>query len=548
MRLDPVELSRLAAVQRAPTSHIERRVEHLALVDDYHYAATVTQQMTMPRLASERGIRHVPRRVARRLSEHDEKTAPPNRLLPLGWFPKDRLPDLAVVDEQGTQLPVLTRDDQGRVASYVFLTRWESRVFVGFSKEQEKLETLWGVIGTAVERIVTSSPEGAYLVIYRLHRFLETRHRPTDTPSGTSSDAEARFASALLDVKEFWEALAQLARVRLLVARMPTRLEQTFLVRISYTESFDYMTLRPIGVVRRVRSRFRHGLRWLGLIGLSVTREASNVGHSRSLWVIFTAPPGLEAVRCFWRSERQLARSPRISLDVSKAAVGRHAGRAEPTSDATVLDLQLAPTPDVFSAALISAVLSLVAAYLFKTGGRYAKGGGDDPSPLLALASLFVAAPAGVAGAIAFRGATIVRRAGNGPRFAIVLLTIQAALLALAVGLRQPAGLTEGLGYVVAVYSFTASGLFLMIRFAPRWRRNDRSRRPRLTRKTPPATCRGRQLHAAVTLFIVWLALIAGCAYALDSHHHGDVLQELGIAHSASHPSRQPRSDRSRVR
>ncbi len=498
----------------------------------------------MPRLKNERGVRQIRRRLERRLSEHDEKGAPPNRLLPLGWFPKDRLPDLAVVDEDGAQLPVLTRDDQGRVASYVFLTRWESRVFVSLLKEeQQELQTLWGVIGTAVERIVTSSPEGAYLVIYRLHRFLETRI-PVDSQS--PSTLNAKFARALLGRKDFWEALAQLARVRLLVARMPTRLEQTFLVRISYTESFGYLTLRPIGVLRRVQSRFRHGLRWLGLIGLSVTREASNVGHARSLWVVFTAPPGLEAVRCFWRSERRLARSPRISLDVSKVAVGRHAGRVAPTSDATVLDLQLAPTPDVFTAALVSAVLCLVAAYLFKSGAHYGTGGGEGPSLLLGLASLFVAAPAGIAGAIAFRGATIVRRAGTGPRFAIVLLTIQASLLALAVGLRQPTGLTEILGYVVAVYSSAASGLFLMIRFAPRWRRNDRSRRPWLTRRTAPAICRGRQLYAAVTLFIVWLALVGVGAYALDLRHHRNVLQELGITHVAHQHSQKKRPHKNR--
>jgi hypothetical protein len=256
MRLDPIELSRLAVIQLTPARYIERRVEDLALLDDYHYAATVTQQIMVPRLDGERGIRQTRSRAMRRLATHDDKMAVPSRLIPLGWFPKDRLPDLAVVNGLGDRLPVLTRDDQGRVASYVFLTRWESRVFAGFSKsEQAPLEPLWEVIGTAVERIVTSSPQGAYLVIYRMRRFLQARLEDSEI-----SDAERLFLKLLLKRPDFWEALARLARVRLLVARMPAKLDEIYLVRISYTESFSYIPLKPIGTRRRLESRIRRGL------------------------------------------------------------------------------------------------------------------------------------------------------------------------------------------------------------------------------------------------------------------------------------------------
>jgi len=531
MRLDPVELSRLAAVQLNPASYIERRVEELSLLDDYHYAATVTQQIMIPRLHGERGVRQARSRAARRLAAHDDKLSAPNRLVPLGWFPKDRLPDLAVADSLGDRLPALTRDDQGRVASYVFLTRWETRVFAGFSKRQRVLlEPLWEIIGTAVERIVTSSPQGAYLVIYRVRRFLQSQ---LDTP--TISDDQRLFLDLLLRRSDFWEALARLARVRLLVARMPARLDETYLVRVSYTESFSYLLLKPIGIRRRLESRIRRGLRWLGLIGLGVTRDASNLGHAASLWIIFTVPPGLEAVRCFWRSEQHQARTAqRISLDVSKAAVGRHATlEFAPTRDATVLDLQVAPTPDVSTAALVAVLIFGVAVYLYKSGMRLAQATGDERSLVLDLASLFAAAPAGVAGALAFRGTTILRRASSGPRLVIVLLTMSAAALALSVGLRQPAEVTEAIGYVVGVYSLIASGLFLMIRYAPRWRRNDRSRRQNLTRKTAPARCRKRQNQGALVLLLLWLAITGGVAYALKSLHHREVVQEIDVSHIA---------------
>jgi hypothetical protein len=112
-------------MQREPAVHIERRVEHLELVDDYHYAATVTQQFTIPVLESEQRVDRWPALARTRVGaivSTATSARPPatasnliqSRIVPIGWFDKDRLPDIGVTSGAGVALPVLTREDQPR--------------------------------------------------------------------------------------------------------------------------------------------------------------------------------------------------------------------------------------------------------------------------------------------------------------------------------------------------------------------------------------------------------------------------------------------------
>ncbi len=508
MRFDPSELRRLALIQQLPSAHLERRVEHLALVDDYHYAATVTQQLTIPRLDEER------------LESGQQGDATPQvqtargLLVPLGWFPKDRLPDLQVSDGVGATLPVLTREEQGRIAANLFTDRWQATAFANVPQYALRgVEELWGVIGTGVERVVTSSQDGAFLVIYRLRRFLAAEyHRAKRAARGA-------FILSLLKSNRFWESLGRLARVRLMVARVAGVPGETYVLTIRFTEPFTYAPPRAPSIIQGVPASIRRFPSWLGVASVPIVRDAGNVGHAASLWIIFQMPPGIESVRCFWRSHETDLKGDNISVDVTKTALGKHhAPTSEPQADSTVLDIQVAATSDVTTTAILASILFFVGAYLYKVGA------GSGASELIAVASLFAATPAAAAGVLAYRGPSIVRRIGRGPRWLLVSLILVAALVALAVGLRQPGSVIEALGLGMAIYGFLVGGLFVAVRTSPRWRWNERSRRSRLTARTPAAECRAHQMRFARVLLLCWPIVVLLVAHALIGLHRTSVV------------------------
>jgi hypothetical protein len=518
MHLDPVELRRLAIIQRTPTAYVERRVEHLELVDDYHYAAKVTQQLTIPPVPGEEqnlGPRsHWWYRAAKVESE-----ATPVRLVPLGFFGKERLPDIQVGDDSGRALPVITREDQGRVAAYLFSDGWKDKAFKSVPAESHAAAApLWVVVETAVERTVSSAPAGAYIVIYRLRRFLEVQ-----VEKASMADDVKGFVRDLVANDEFWASLGRLARSRLLVVCMHATLDETYVITSRYTERFNYDVLRPTKFLGKVARGIQWLLRWLGLAGLLVGREASNIGQAASLWVIFTAPDGLEPVRCFWRSKAREPAYEEISVDISRAAVGNHVTSPQDTRlDATILDLQVDPSPAVATTILLASVLFVIGFYMYKESLHIAGLAPEERSLLVALATLFAGIPTGVIGALAYRNNSIVRKANNGPRFLLVLLTVLATALTLAIGLHQPRALTEDLGFSLMIFSFVIFGVFVGIRFAPRWRRNERSRRPRKTRATSPWRCRLNQISFAFVALVVWLRCtwIVGKAAVLLHRQH----------------------------
>jgi hypothetical protein len=553
MRLDPIELTRLALMQNSPADHVERRVENLELVDDYHYAVTVTQQMTIPSLRRAESIPPAHgngqdtaagsadggdtpaesgdggeaaadaaegEASAPRVPREGDPSPEATRLVPLGWFPKIRLPDIRVADGSGSALPVLTREDQGRAAAFIFSAAWEERVFEDFplALANDDAKAIWAIVQTSVVRVVIEAPEDALLVVYRLRRFLTGRRKQ----QGISTELKC-FLLTLLDNGPLWDTLEGLARSRLLIARMPAAIGETHVITVRYTERFNYRPLRPKSLWRGALSLGRRLLSRLGVIGIAVTRQASNIGQAASLWVIFSAPDGLEPVRCFWESEVKDAGREDISVDTEKAALGKHVGPgADPASDGTVLDLQVAVSTALVSSILLATLLALVGFYMYKASQTIAKEAGEQRTILIGLATVFAAAPAAILGALAYRGKNLERIASSGPRVLLWLLTVQAALLAVAVGLHGPGDLTEVLGFILYVSSLIVVGVFTLIRFGPRWRRNERSRRPRLTSTTAPADCRRKQRRFALVALLAWLGLVwvlARAGVALRDQH-----------------------------
>ena len=557
MRLDPTELTRLALMQNSPAEHVERRVENLELLDDYHYAVTVTQQMTIPSLPEEEAAS--PARAERADSAPEvtgkqdasreadpargtagsavrasspggeDPSAEATRLVPLGFFPKIRLPDIRVADGGGNALPVLTREDQGRAAAYLFSAAWEERVFADFplALGTGEAKAIWEVVETSVVRVVIEAPEDALLVVYRLRRFLTGRHRQ----QGIDTELKC-FLLALLDNRPLWETLEALARSRLLIARMAGALEETHLITVRYTERFSYRPLRPRSFRRAVIARGHRLLSSLGVVGIRVTRQASNIGQAASLWIIFSTPDGLEPVRCFWESEASATRQEDISVDIAKAALGRHVGPgAAAASDGTVLELQVEPSPAFVSSILLATLLALVGLYMYKASNAIAtQPSGEQRGILIALATVFAAAPGAIVGTLAYRGKrNLGRIASIGPGILLWLLTTQAALLAVAVGLHGPGALTEVLGFILYVSSMVVAGVFILIRFGPRWRRNERSRRPRLTGSTAPGDCRRKQKRFALRALLAWLLAVWILARAGVALHHEHILHTPGF-------------------
>jgi hypothetical protein len=475
-----------------PVQYIERRVETLDLADDYHLEARVTQQFTVPQHTHKKG----------------EAKSARNLLVPIGWYPKDRLPDLTVVGHDGAVLPLLRRRDQGRVAATLFTVRWHD-TFLGHLSEATRSEAklTWEVIKAAVEQIVTSSRLGANLVMYRLRRYLEELSAATNDKA---SDLKC-FLLAVLAKGDFWTHLQVLAGVRLLVARMRGTPTRTYVVRVSYTERFEYHNYSRDGTLWRV-------LEWLGLVYIPIRRPAANIGHAASLWIIYSTPDGIEPLRCFWLSQVGQPTHEDVTVAVRKVAVGRHAesqGALKP--DAVDLDVQMEATSAVAATAALAGILFLMSVFVYKAGPHGLNVGGVIP-----VVGLFAAAPPTLSAAFAYRSTPFSRYVNRGPRALLSGLAALGSVFAVVIGFHGTRGFAEPLSYVVAVYSAAVAMLFLLIFWAPRWRRNERSRRIRVTERTAPKECRRLQGRDTVGLSGVATVLLVGIARTLTvlQHYH----------------------------
>jgi hypothetical protein len=455
-----------------------------------------------------------------------------------------RLPELSVTDSNGSLLPVLTRQDQGRVGAYLFSIRWKQVALAGVPANSEAFVSanqIWATLEWAVERVVTSRPRGAFVVIYRLWQLLDHRQRQENI------NRELRcFLLTLLANDDLWDSLAHLARSRLLFARMPAAVEETHVVTISYTEPFIYTSPPPKNPLRAALRRMRRILGWLGMTSVPFTRIASNLGQAAGLWIIYTVPDGLEPVRCFWKSqasmpvygagtndvkdavagpdisadEMDISDYKEISVDITKGVVGKHVSRARnasPSQDVTVLDIQPEPSPAFTTTVLLGSLLWAVGYNVYRWPHI------ADKTAFIELTSLFSAIPAAIAGALAYRGHSLVRHVSRGPSRLLAILTVLAAFLTLAVGLNHINDhIPELLGGTLSIYSVGVTGVFIAVRFGPRWRRSAQSRWKRVTEHTTPAKCRFFQTGFATISLVVWLCLTGLLAYVEIGHRdHG---------------------------
>ncbi len=510
----------MAVMQRKPLWYFERRIEEAELVDDLHYAMTVTQQFTVPFLDNAKKKED---RTNRRL------------LIPLGWFPKYRLPDILVQDEAGSTLPFLRRKEQGEIGATLFIGRWKLAFFTDMSLgDGAKVHAIWELIQTSVERVITSERRAAQRVMYRLRRFLWEQHKL----SSASPDVSC-FLLTILTSEEFWLSLATLMEVRLLFTQMWGRPGCTYIVSVKYTERIPFRPLfsrdrRPAhqdsevgadyceddetGFTFTTRRAIRRSLGWFGVGSIGIVRPAINLRQAASLWTIFIVPEGVEPVRCFWRSDKNkkpvkknLSIEHSISVDATKAAAGKHHEHGQTIRpDVLALDTQIAPSSAVTSAAGLAALLFLVGAYAYKGVSQ------------VVIGTFLAATPATIAGALAYRGHTFVRRISRGPRVMLALLSAQGALLAIVVSFHNRGAFTEVLAYILSLYSLSITGVFLFIRFGPRWRKNERSRWRWITQKTSPRRCRQWQAYLAVGYLFLWLLgviVVARSEFVLQHGH-----------------------------
>jgi hypothetical protein len=478
MSLAPVEVGRLAKIQAAPRRYVERRVEQLDLTDDYHWDVRVTQQVRIPK--------HGP----------DGDAEERELFVPLGQFSKERMPDLAVAGPDGTILPQLSRTDRGRIAATLFVVRWRSHFApLLWRPDRQAHEGLWDLIAYAVQRLAVAPRPLATRRIAELRSYLaEVR---LDAP-----ERELRIlVGAIADEREFWAALASLAESSLLVARLRGVPGGVYPITITHSERFHYRGHR-----RASRApRLREGLAWLGLIGFPIARSVANLGQAASLWIVQTVPEGVEALRCYWASDQETPTdSNEVWVEGSRAVASpRDGGRSGP--DPLLLDFQLSPSTSIVATIGLAALLLVVSTYVYQALPDLRSAAADgDRTILVGLGSIFAAIPSAIAGGLAYRGQTFVRRASRGPRVLLAGLSAFAAFFAVVVSLKNLGDLAEATAYWLSIYSLLLIGLFAYIQLGPRWRKTRRSRRRGKTDPASPRHCADRQLRDA----LIWLALL----------------------------------------
>jgi hypothetical protein len=516
MALKRIEIGRLAIMQRSPLRYIERRHEHLDLTDDFHYGVTLVQQVEIP-THGERG----------KPSEQDV-------LIPLGQFAKDRLPDLHAEGPDGSAVPLLSREDRGRLGATLLTNLWARSFFSAAPKEdRDTARAAYKTIFALIATVVTSSQAGAEKALELLEETLTAW-----TQSGRKPEAVQLAALALLCDERFWIEADALARSRLLVARMRAMPGRHYALTVRHTERFPYHRRGRRGLIERLRSVVGA----LGLTATEIRRDVANVGQTASLWVVQSVPEGVEALRYYWASQRHSNRpSDPVSVQANRAVAAWHPRRRAPAADLLVLEVQMAPTNAIVAAIGLAVLLLLVSTYVYQAIPTLAhessashqmlasidtpiQHGIDqgDRTLLVGLGSLFAAVPAAIAGALAYRGQPFVMRLSRVPRGLLGILSVLAGFFAVVVSLKNLGSMTEATAYVLSIYSLWVAGIFIYIQWGPRWRKSERTRWEWRTRRASPRRCRRNQSWLAFVWLVAWtfgVVLFAHCQVALQDAH-----------------------------
>jgi hypothetical protein len=496
MDLDPIEVGRLAKLQKYPLEYLERRVESIDLKDDHHYSVTVTQQIIIP-------------------SHGEGKQEVSQALIPVGYYSKTFLPDLRVARENGSELPVANRADRALLTAIIVGSPWEHLVLDAVpAGEKDAAEGLWTVVQDYIGEIATEQPKQAQTLFDDLRELLNEWGASSKlTPHLRSA------AAAVIATPEFWTAVEAMIDTRLIVATIRGTTGEPTVVTCTYTERFSYVKQ---GQMRWLVSL----LQWLGWLAYGITRRAANMGRTRSLWVLQSLPPGVEPIRSYWEDQaNEAADDVALIAESDRTVANRYdeplaAGDRPPS---LLLDAQMAPSASVGIAALLSALLVCITTYIYQAPQLFAStDAGATQTNFIALAGVFAAVPAGVGAALAYNGQTFARRLSRGPRLVLALLSIQAAVLAVLICLKQTTHAIEVASLVLSVYSLFAAGVFAFIVYGPRWRKNHRSRWKWLTQPATPAGCQQYQRRIATAYLVVMLFCVlvfARCQTVLRYSH-----------------------------
>jgi hypothetical protein len=493
-------------MQEDPRRFGERRTEHVELKDDRHFALCVEYQFTAPK--------------------HPGRSSAANAelLVPLGEFTKTRLPELTVTGPNGQRLPVASRAARGEIVATLFTGKWQDVIFHDLHPSaRPTAEELWSLVQLGIVHVVTLSPDAAREARDALLLFLDEMTELLLPP------LSVRIVRLIFN-PEFLKGLDVLAEKRLLIASMRGVPGETYLVTLTYTEA---MKTNKYG-----GNRFRRLLAWLGLTAIPISRQAANSGKAASYWTVASAPPGIEVLRLFWRSDRNLVpSSPSISVDARRAVIGRYEWSSDDPEDSEqVFDVQIAPSASVAGTFGLAAVLLYVSRYVYQGFPRPGTGL-EVRTVLLSLGTLLVAIPATIAGALAYKDELFTRYASRGPRALVAGLSMLGALLAVGVTLKGISSFTEAVACILSIYCIVVLGVFGYIHIGFRWRNNDAARLLWLRKPLSPSHCRKRQTQVATAFFaalVLTTIAFAKCEFALQ-HKHFLTAFPREIVHALSH-------------
>jgi len=506
--IDPAELPRLALFLRDSPQYIDRRAEFVDFASDREYRVIIRQQFTVPHLEG-------------------ETLEPRDILVPLGTFSKGIRADLVVRASDGSLLPVITRSQNTAILSGLLVASFRDSFPTIFSTlpKDDLQSVILRLILSTLRAIVAEPQSVARGHVRRLVRTLSGIHAALPTASPVRG-----HLTELLDNYEFWRELRSVTTTTKLFTQMSLIPGKTHVLEAMYTERFEYEQRleTPVPIHMRVSSwPLRTLLPWLGLTAHSLYREVGNAGLAGSFWVVTKVPNGAELLRYFWSDTRDQKVDPttmdpadqRVGLVHSdRGIVGQGVpGRKTRRERRLIVDAQIMPSASVVAALALAVLVLFIATYIFQRLPEITEEESQGLT-ILSIAGLFTAAPAAIAGGLAYRGEAFARRLSRGPRALVAVLAGLAGLLAVVVSLKEPGLFAKWLAYGTAVYCAFTVGVLGYVQCGPRWRKSDRSRWRWWTRPRSASQCRRNQkwlAFAFLTMLLFATVVFARALYVL---------------------------------
>lgn len=319
-----VESERLANLMADPHAYMMRRVESLEIETVHRFRWTVTQEFKVPALG-----------------KPPQEGRPEARqcAVSLGIYDKTRLPDLIARAGSGGQLPVLGRQERGRILAGSFLAQF-------FSDDVSNPDGPGVLDGLDVPKLIGLRNAVARVTAEQPRRAMQTSVRLVWR---LWRDDDSRL-KALARYKPFRDGLRDLTKAIHVLAYLDARPGERVVVTHSFTEvrgPLKYGTDFLIGESRTGllaygEAKARVLLRFLGLIPFAVDRDNLNAEHVESYHVILTAPVGLTIEDAFWERASQ-REQPAVSDHIDGDTEG---GPDQDQDDGASDDVEEASTTD----------------------------------------------------------------------------------------------------------------------------------------------------------------------------------------------------------